>query len=71
MQLKFLITGCHGDLAFSIAQIIKKNFFFYFFHEIVCFRYNQYFLHLFISFRVINASASLTPFCTPLVCAKL
>lgn len=26
MQLKFLITGCHGDLAFSIAQIIKKNF---------------------------------------------
>ena len=26
MQLKFLITGCHGDLAFSIAQIIKRNF---------------------------------------------
>ena len=26
MQLKILITGCHGDLAFSIAQIIKKNF---------------------------------------------
>ena len=26
MQLKFLITGCHGDLAFSIASIIKKNF---------------------------------------------
>lgn len=26
MQLKFLITGCHGDLAFSIAKIIKKNF---------------------------------------------
>ncbi len=26
MQLKFLLTGCHGDLAFSIAKIIKKNF---------------------------------------------
>ena len=26
MQLKFLITGCHGDLAFSIASIIRKNF---------------------------------------------
>ena len=26
MQLKIIITGCHGDLAFSIAQIIKKNF---------------------------------------------
>ena len=26
MQLKFLITGCHGDLAYSIASIIKKNF---------------------------------------------
>ena len=26
MPLKFLITGCHGDLAFSIASIIKKNF---------------------------------------------
>ena len=26
MQLKFLITGCHGDLAFSVAKIIKKNF---------------------------------------------
>lgn len=26
MQLIILITGCHGDLAFSIAQIIKKNF---------------------------------------------
>jgi carbamoyl-phosphate synthase large subunit len=27
MQLKFLITGCHGDLAFSIASIIRKNFY--------------------------------------------
>jgi len=26
MQLKFLITGCHGDLAYSIGSIIKKNF---------------------------------------------
>ena len=26
MQLKFLITGCHGDLALSIASIIRKNF---------------------------------------------
>lgn len=26
MQLKFLITGCHGDLAYSIASIIRKNF---------------------------------------------
>ena len=26
MQLRFLITGCHGDLSFSMAKIIKKNF---------------------------------------------
>ena len=26
MQLKFLLTGCHGDLAFSIGKIIKENF---------------------------------------------
>lgn len=26
MQLKFLVTGCHGDIAFSVAKIIKKNF---------------------------------------------
>jgi carbamoyl-phosphate synthase large subunit len=26
MRLKFLITGCHGDLAFSIGSIIKKKF---------------------------------------------
>ena len=26
MQLNFLITGCHGDIAFSIASIIRKHF---------------------------------------------
>lgn len=26
MQLKFVITGAHGDIAFSLAKIIKNNF---------------------------------------------
>jgi carbamoyl-phosphate synthase large subunit len=26
VQLNFLITGCHGDIAFSIASIIRKHF---------------------------------------------